>query len=93
MPDMRSEMGKSTGSSSGSYLSQSTKRSMLLWKKRKLGFRSKGVREEPLLKKDYAEDGGDDIDFDRRQLSSDESYSSKVSTVSCLILFAVDLLL
>jgi hypothetical protein len=89
MPDMRSEMGKSTGS----YLSQSTKRGMLLWKKRKLGFRSKGVREEPLLKKDYAEDGGDDIDYDRRQLSSDESYSSKVSTVSCLILFAVDLLL
>ncbi|WJX79604.1 hypothetical protein P8452_62712 [Trifolium repens] len=74
MPDMRSEMGKSTGS----YLSQSTKRGMLLWKKRKLGFRSKGVREEPLLKKDYAEDGGDDIDYDRRQLSSDESYSSKL---------------
>jgi hypothetical protein len=66
---------------------------MLLWKKRKLGFRSKGVREEPLLKKDYAEDGGDDIDYDRRQLSSDESYSSKVRTISCLILFAVDLLL
>ncbi|XP_045794354.1 uncharacterized protein LOC123889176, partial [Trifolium pratense] len=80
MPDIRSEMGKSSVSSSGSYLSQSAKRGILSWKKRKLGFRSnKGVRGEPLLKKEYAEDGGDDIDFDRRQLSSssEESYSSK----------------
>ncbi|CAN1306734.1 hypothetical protein LINPERPRIM_LOCUS26889 [Linum perenne] len=28
---------------------------------------------EPLLKKTYGEEGGDDIDFDRRQLSSDEA--------------------
>ncbi|GAU17523.1 hypothetical protein TSUD_340670 [Trifolium subterraneum] len=77
MPDIRSELEKSSVSSSGSYLSQSKKRSILPWKKRKLGFSSKGVRGEPLLKKDYAEDGGDDIDFDRRQLSSDESYTPK----------------
>ncbi|VFQ79688.1 unnamed protein product [Cuscuta campestris] len=50
---------------------QSSKRgSILPWRKRKLS--SKG---EPLLKKDYGEEGGDDIDFDRRQLSSDESVS------------------
>ena len=33
---------------------------------------------EPLLKKAYREEGGDDIDFDRRQLSSDESLSPRV---------------
>ncbi|XP_058738958.1 uncharacterized protein LOC131610907 [Vicia villosa] len=71
-------MEDSTASSSESYLSQSTKRSILPWRKRKLSFRSpKGVKGEPLIKKAYAEDGGDDIDFDRRQLSSDESFSSK----------------
>ncbi|KAL5060397.1 hypothetical protein RYX36_032001 [Vicia faba] len=68
----------STVSSSESYLSQSTKLSILPWRKRKLSFRSsKGVRGEPLIKKAYAEDGGDDIDFDRRQLSSDESFFLK----------------
>lgn len=83
MPDAgRSQMEDSTVSSSESYLSQSIKRSILPWRKRKLSFRSpKGVRGEPLIKKAYAEDGGDDIDFDRRQLSSDESFSSKVITV------------
>ncbi|XP_074379008.1 uncharacterized protein LOC141720476 isoform X1 [Apium graveolens] len=52
-----------------------SRRSILPWRKRKLGFRSPKVRGEPLLKKDYGEEGGDDIDFDRRQLSSDESLS------------------
>ncbi|CBI39128.3 unnamed protein product, partial [Vitis vinifera] len=52
---------------------QSSKRSILSWRKRKLSFRSPKARGEPLLKKAYGEDGGDDIDFDRRQLSSDES--------------------
>ncbi|KAL8259780.1 hypothetical protein R6Q59_027733 [Mikania micrantha] len=50
-----------------------TKRSILPWKKRKLNFKSPKPKGEPLLKKDYGEEGGDDIDFDRRQLSSDES--------------------
>lgn len=51
-----------------------SKRSILLpWKKRKLSFRSPKAKGEPLLKKDYGEEGGDDIDFDRRQLSSDDS--------------------
>lgn len=54
-------------------LQQSSKRSILPWRKRKLSFRSPKAKGEPLLKKAYGEEGGDDIDFDRRQLSSDES--------------------
>ncbi|GFZ02549.1 hypothetical protein Acr_15g0011570 [Actinidia rufa] len=49
------------------------KRSILPWRKRKLSFRSPKAKGEPLLKKANGEEGGDDIDFDRRQLSSDES--------------------
>ncbi|KAK9122952.1 hypothetical protein Sjap_012554 [Stephania japonica] len=52
---------------------QSSKRSILSWRKRKLSFRSPKAKGEPLLKKAYAEDGGDDIDFDRRQLNPDGS--------------------
>lgn len=58
----------------------SPKLGILSWRKRKLGFRSPKARGEPLLKKAYAEDGGDDIDFDRRQLSSDESLAFGVRT-------------
>lgn len=59
----------------------SSKRSRLsAWRKRKLSFRSPKVKGEPLLRKDYREEGGDDIDFDRRQFSSsDESTSSVCS--------------
>ncbi|XXG74052.1 hypothetical protein AAC387_Pa07g2872 [Persea americana] len=54
-----------------------SKRSILSWRKRKLSFRSPKAKGEPLLKKAYGEEGGDDIDFDRRQLSSsDESFAS-----------------
>ncbi|XP_052200184.1 uncharacterized protein LOC127806741 [Diospyros lotus] len=56
-------------------LFQTSKRSILPWRKRKLSFRSPKVKGEPLLKKAYGEEGGDDIDYDRRQLSSDESLS------------------
>ncbi|KAJ8565217.1 hypothetical protein K7X08_007793 [Anisodus acutangulus] len=55
--------------------STNSKRSILPWRKRKLSFRSPKSKGEPLLKKDNGEEGGDDIDFDRRQLSSDESLS------------------
>ncbi|KAK4272661.1 hypothetical protein QN277_021181 [Acacia crassicarpa] len=61
--------------SSEPSLLPSSKRSILPWRKRKLSFRSPKAKGEPLLKKAYAEEGGDDIDFDRRQLSSDESIS------------------
>ncbi|KAF3621791.1 putative cytosolic 5'-nucleotidase 3-like [Capsicum annuum] len=55
---------------------QSSKRSLLSWRKRKLSFKYPKTKGEPLLKKHYGEDGGDDIDFDRRQLCpSDESSS------------------
>ncbi|TQD76904.1 hypothetical protein C1H46_037571 [Malus baccata] len=54
----------------------SSKRGLLSWRKRKLSFiRSPKAKGEPLLKKAYGEEGGDDIDFDRRQLSSDEILS------------------
>ncbi|KAL1549687.1 hypothetical protein AAHA92_17761 [Salvia divinorum] len=53
---------------------QNAKRRILPWRKRKLSFKSPKMKGEPLLKKCYREEGGDDIDFDRRQLSSsDES--------------------
>ncbi|KAH6817616.1 structural maintenance of chromosomes flexible hinge domain protein, partial [Perilla frutescens var. frutescens] len=53
---------------------QNSKRSILRWRKKKLSFRSPKAKGEPLLKKSYGE-GGDDIDFDRRQFSSDECAS------------------
>ncbi|CAI9292641.1 unnamed protein product [Lactuca saligna] len=61
-----------TASSSEQSITQILKRSILPWKKRKLNFKSP-PKGEPLLKKDYGEESGYDIDFDRRQLSSDES--------------------
>ncbi|KAM3235026.1 hypothetical protein P3L10_015062 [Capsicum annuum] len=55
---------------------QSSKRSILSWRKRKLSFKYPQTKREPLLKKHYGEDGADDIGFDPRQLcSSDESSS------------------
>ena len=73
-----SQIEDSTVSASEPYLSQSSRRSILPWRKRKLSFRSPKSKGEPLLKKAYGEEGGDDIDFDRRQLSSDESLSPGV---------------
>lgn len=70
-----SQVEDTTTSVPDSALLQSSKRSILPWRKRKLAFRSPKAKGEPLLKKAYAEEGGDDIDFDRRQLSSDESLS------------------
>lgn len=72
----------STVSSSEPPVMQSSRRSILPWRKRKLSFRSPKSKGEPLLKKAYGEEGGDDIDFDRRQLSSDESISFGVRTCS-----------
>lgn len=69
-------------------LSQSSKRSILPWRKRKLSFRSPKAKGEPLLKKAYGEEGGDDIDFDRRQLSSDESLSLAVRIYLLIIIMA-----
>ncbi|XP_065628864.1 uncharacterized protein LOC111984227 isoform X1 [Quercus suber] len=57
-------------------LRSSSKRNILSWRKRKLSFRStKAKAGEPLLKKHYGEEGGDDIDHDRRQLSSSDDSS------------------
>ncbi|XP_076909749.1 uncharacterized protein LOC143567154 [Bidens hawaiensis] len=54
--------------------SQSSKRGLFPWRKRKLSFRSPKVKGEPLLKRGGGE-GGDDIDFDRRMLSSSDESS------------------
>lgn len=60
-----------------------SKRSILPWKRRKLSFRSPKAKGEPLLKKGNDEEGGDDIDYDRRLLSSsDESHSIEGNKVS-----------
>jgi len=79
-----SSASSSSSPSSEPYL-QSSKRHILPWRKRKLSFRSKTYKGEPLIKKAYAEEGGDDIDFDRRQLiSSDESLFLTVRIISYL---------
>ncbi|KAG9160436.1 hypothetical protein Leryth_008826 [Lithospermum erythrorhizon] len=64
---------ESLATSSEPPILQNSKRSILPWRKRKMSFRSPKTKGEPLLKKDNGEEGGDDIDYDRRQLSSDES--------------------
>ncbi|XP_051152359.1 uncharacterized protein LOC127266229 [Andrographis paniculata] len=57
----------------------SSKRSILPWRKRKQSFRSPKDKGEPLLKKEaYGEEGGDDIDFDRRQLSCDAAWRKAI---------------
>lgn len=66
-----------------------SKRSILPWKKRKLAFRFPKARGEPLLKKAYAEEGGDDIDFARRQLNSDDSMSYGVRIFTGLLFLAI----
>ncbi|GAV63879.1 NT-C2 domain-containing protein [Cephalotus follicularis] len=64
---------ETTAAVSEPSLLRSSKRSILPWKKRKLSFRSPKAKGEPLLKKANGEEGGDDIDFDRRQLTADEA--------------------
>ncbi|XP_004303395.1 PREDICTED: uncharacterized protein LOC101301406 [Fragaria vesca subsp. vesca] len=75
----KSDVGCSQAEDSSASVSEpsvSSKRGLLPWRKRKLSFiRSPKAKGEPLLKKAYGEEGGDDIDFDRRQLSSDECLS------------------
>ncbi|KAK1409873.1 hypothetical protein QVD17_36402 [Tagetes erecta] len=74
----RSDLGcsqndDSYASVSEAYVIPNPKRGIFPWKKRKLNLRSPKTKGEPLLKKAYAEEGGDDIDFDRRQLISDQA--------------------
>lgn len=56
-------------SDSDHALPQTSMRSLLSWKRRKVSFRVARERGEPLLNKAYREEGGDDIDFVRRQSS------------------------
>lgn len=58
-----------SSSDSDHSLPQTSMRSLLSWKRRKVSFRLVRERGEPLLNKACREEGGDDIDFDRRQSS------------------------
>jgi hypothetical protein len=70
-------------SESGELVSQGSLLSKLSWRKRKLNFRSTRSRGEPLLNKAYGEEGGDEIDWVRRQ--SSPSYQPELTV--CLSLF------
>lgn len=83
----RSDVGCSHGEEAASPVHEQlvlhSKRSILPWRKRKYNFKSPKAKGEPLLKKAYGEEGGDDIDYDRRQLSSsDESLFRMVCSFS-----------
>ncbi|KAF5737397.1 hypothetical protein HS088_TW13G00277 [Tripterygium wilfordii] len=67
-----SHVEDSTSSVPESSRLQTSKRGLLSWRKRKISFRSPKAKGEPLLKKAYGDEGGDDIDYDRRQLTCDE---------------------
>ncbi|GLJ47738.1 hypothetical protein SUGI_1008200 [Cryptomeria japonica] len=56
-----------SSSDSDHAVPQTSMLSRLTWKRRKVSFRTLKVKGEPLLNKAYGEEGGDDIDFDRRQ--------------------------
>ncbi|KAM3338534.1 hypothetical protein P3S68_030620 [Capsicum galapagoense] len=56
---------------------QSSKHSLLSWRKRKLSFKYPKTKGEPLLKKHYGADGTNDTGFDRRQLCSSNESSSR----------------
>lgn len=64
-------------------MQDNSKRRLLPWRKRKLSFKSPKMKGEPLLKKGYGEEGGDDIDFDRRQLSSSDESTLTVGLFTC----------
>ncbi|KAK9061497.1 hypothetical protein SSX86_018679 [Deinandra increscens subsp. villosa] len=68
-----SQNDDSNASVSEPYVIPNPKRGIFPWKKRKMNLRSPKTKGEPLLKKAYAEEGGDDIDLERRQLSPDQS--------------------
>lgn len=70
---------------------QNAKRRLLPWRKRKLSFRSPKVKGEPLLKKYYGEEGGDDIDFDRRQFSSSDESTIRVCFLVTFSFYSIHL--
>lgn len=72
-------------SENGELVSQGSLMSMLSWRKRKLSFRSPRSRGEPLLNKAYGEEGGDEIDWHRRQAESSTEFPEL--TVSLLFLY------
>ena len=69
------------------------KRSIFTWRKRKLGLRSFKAKGEPLLKRDVREEGGDDIDFDRRLLTSSDESTYGVSYINVCRYLLMNLLI
>ena len=83
-----SQMENSSPSVAEEMVQRSSKRRLLPWNKRRLYYsKSLKAKGEPLLKKHYGEDGGDDIDYDRRQLSSSDESSFWVHFRSFLVLW------
>ncbi|CAO2833056.1 unnamed protein product [Amaranthus hypochondriacus] len=72
-PHVDSSLSQDFGTSVSDQVLRQSPKFRISWNKGKLSFKSRRIKGEPLLKKDYGEDGGDDIDFDRRQYSSDDS--------------------
>ncbi|CAM0875692.1 unnamed protein product [Alopecurus aequalis] len=66
------------------------KRSILPWRKRKLSLRSLKAKGEPLLKRANGEEGGDDIDYDRRLLTPEGSRSEDGSVNGMMSEFGDD---
>ncbi|KAJ7568458.1 hypothetical protein O6H91_01G033500 [Diphasiastrum complanatum] len=75
-------MEETSSSDSDQAPAQSSMRSLLSWRKRKLSFRSPRAKGEPLLNKAYGEEGGDEIDWDRRQAGSPEEPLAVVRRLS-----------
>lgn len=71
----------SVSKSNQSSLNSSMDR-ILPWRKRKMSFKSSKAKGEPLLKRHYGDEGGDDIDYDRRQLCSSDESTFGVDTIS-----------
>ncbi|KAJ7535534.1 hypothetical protein O6H91_12G038100 [Diphasiastrum complanatum] len=75
---------ETSSSDSDQTLPQSSMKSLLYWRKRKLSFRSPQTRGEPLLNKAYGEEGGDEIDWDRRQCGSPlEPLARRINDEDC----------
>lgn len=76
IPKVDAVPGEVSTFESGELVSQGALMSMLSWRKRKLSFRSPRSRGEPLLNKAYGEEGGDEIDWHRRQAESSSELSA-----------------
>lgn len=70
-------------------MQHNSKPRLLPWRKRKLSFKSPKIKGEPLLNKCNGDEGGDDIDFDRRQLSSSDESTLTVCVLCSLVMLCL----